>query len=579
MGCDALDSRRRPTTPFGVVTDNEPAAVARVGQNEQDAGPRAPVRLARGPSEDPYSWRVGGKTLEAPPGLAFQQAVTGPSADGVPAGATAWLAGAANNPILGELWHYPAEGPPRRLSVAPSFLPTGPTCSHSVRLESSGPRSLTLDITAQCGGPLLPRTAVRSLTVLSPGRSQPKLLSLRVAPAAVGERLEIALASQDPDRDGRDDVQLQATLHTSVGSAELRLAWLDRSAGLSRDMRWPARSFEKLAAKLRQSAAHVGKAVEVAQAVAAARRLYGSLCAAGGVPRVFNSVGDGLPCGPLGRQFEALSEAHISAALSAGDRLGALGALEQHGWFPSRGGADQFADRQARRILKGVPRRSVSHRQLVVRPALGGSPPQLSPLRYASDGSLLVLSAGGTTRVTQAGYEYEASPEPGPWPTRLTSPQGEQLTGIAFPCERSEVLLLRATSLGVPLEPVLTGLTAPRPGRCRDFAAWKPPPVTLLGWRGSTPSGYAGAAPLGSPALHGPWPWRAGAPVSVDGRLLAVSTRWGILLLRGRQAELWSPTPPRRFNHCVPRHDGQALACLGDGKVHILTKDGAPAGG
>lgn len=578
LHCDALDSQRQPHTPFGTVTDNEPAPAEPVPEPEQDRGPPAPVQVALGSDQDPFTLRVAGRTLEAPPGLAFRQAVAGPSAGGATSAVTAWLEGTADNPTLGELWHFPGAGAPHRLAVAPSFLPTGPTCSHSVALRASGTRSLTLDITARCRGPLLPRTAVRSFTVLSPSRGQPTLLSLRVAPAAVGERLDISLTSQDPDGDGRDDVQLRATLGTPVGQAELRLAWLDRSAGLSRDMRWPARSFEDLAAALAQSAKLPGATAKIAGAVAAARRLYGSLCAEGGVPRVFNSVGDGLACGPLGRQFEALSDAHISSALAAGDRLGALGALEQHEWFPSRGGSDDFTNRQAGRILKRVARRRVTQqRQLLATPLPPKSVPHLSPVRYADDGSLLVLTAGGTTRITPAGYEYESSLEEGPWPTQLGSARGQLLTGIAFPCERSEVLLLQSTSQGTPLPPLVTRLTAPRPGRCRDFAAWTPPAVTLLGWTESVPSGFVGASAIGPP-LHPSARRLPGSPVSFDGHLLAVPTRWGILLLRNGETELWAVKRARRFHHCAPRHDGKAIACLAEGHVHVLEL-GQPTGG
>jgi hypothetical protein len=93
----------------------------------------------------------------------------------------AWLTGTPDKPVIGELWLFPEDGAARLISGAPSFLPTGPTCTHDAHLDQTGPNSVSLDIRATCAAPLLPRTPDRSVAVLAPLRANPKIVGFRLA--------------------------------------------------------------------------------------------------------------------------------------------------------------------------------------------------------------------------------------------------------------------------------------------------------------------------------------------------------------------------------------------------------------
>src|SRR6185436_11197974 len=120
----------------------------------------------------------------------------------------AWLTGTPEKPVIGELWLYPEAGPARLISGAPSFLPTGPTCTHEAHLDQTGPNSVSLDIRATCAAPLLPRTADRSISVFTPLRPAAKIVGFRLAPPAPGETLRLDVSSRDRDADGRDDIEM-----------------------------------------------------------------------------------------------------------------------------------------------------------------------------------------------------------------------------------------------------------------------------------------------------------------------------------------------------------------------------------
>ena len=170
-----------------------------------------------------------------------------------------------------------------------------------------------------------------------------------------------------------------------------------------------------------------------------------------------------------------------------------------------------------------------------------------------------MLTSDGLVRAAPDGrFEYEASDEIDAWPTVVASPSGEQLAGVAFPCERSDVLWLRTAADGSPLEPLPTRLVAPRPGSCGStpFIA---PDVSPATW-------------LGPPATHPP----LGSAVSPNGRYGIISTRWGLLVTSEAKTALWffdDVSLPARSSDCVVSDNAEAAACLLGGRAYVVLPD------
>lgn len=540
--------------------------------------PRAPP-LSREAIDAPtraVEWRVGERTLTAPDGLVFRLALLGGIEGGGERDVLAWAVGTEDRPVVGELWLYPEQGEPRLVQAAPSFLPTGPGCSHGARLSHAGPSSVTLDIKAVCSGPLLPRAPERSVSVLAPLRTPALIIGFRLAAPARDERLEVDVSAADRDGDGRDDVEMSLRFGTTE-SADVRaqFVWLQRAAGLSRDMAEPRASFVELAQLETVRAGNQKSSLEVAEHTASVRRLYSSLCAESGVSRIFLDDGAALDCGDLSAPFEALTSAEIDAALSRGQVTEGFAALERHAWFPARGRATNEKLTKAwlaklmqrvvrRRVVKLVPLRAV--------PRALDAAPHYSPLSFHADGSLLILSADGLVRSAPDGrFEYDASDEVDGWPTAVISPTGEQLTGVAFPCDRSDVVWLRSAADGAPLPPLPTALVAPRPGSCAG-AALTQPTVAPLGWSEVEPSAFIGASRVGGRPSAAPM----GSALSPNGRYAIVVTRWGLLVPSEDKTTLWTfnePALASQLSECVVSNNAQAAACLLEGRAHVILPD------
>lgn len=577
--CDAFDSDRRPYTPFPVASGTTSLAP-----------PPAPVPLENTPSNEvaakhqvltappsAHTWRVNERALQAPDGLIFRLAMVGGLATANERDVLAWLVGTTEKPAIGELWFYPEQGSPRHVASAPGYLPTGPTCTHGALLNQTGPSSVTLDIRATCTGPLLPRAPVRSVTVLAPLREHASIVGFQLAAPAPNETLDVEIVSKDRDADGRDDVELTLRLGAPESSdVRARFVWLDRPAGLSRDSAEPRASFAELARLETVRASSQKSSMEVGANVASARRLYASLCSEAGVPRIFLDSGEGLDCGDLEEPFQAFTAAAIDASLNLGQIGQAFGALERHAWFPSgqKLAASAFVKTRLKELMTRVaPRRVIKLVPLKARPRGQDDNPHFSPLSFHADGSLIMLTAEGLVRAAPDGrYEYEASDEVDPWPTVLLSPTGERLTGVTFPCDRSEVSWLRTAADGTPLPPLLTAVVAPRPGNCVPALGFSAPEVRPLGWTTNGISAFLGATLLGSLPAHPPM----GSAASPNGRFTAVVTDFGLLVVGNDKTALWKfddPGLPRQLHDCVISNNAEAAACLLTGSAYVILPD------
>jgi hypothetical protein len=577
-GCDLFDSERRPYTPFPVASGTSSQPPASPPPSLLPA-PEPAAPASREPLIAPnraVEWRIGERLLTAPDGLVFRLALLGGLTGAGPRDILAWAVGTPERPVVGELWLYPEQGEPRLVMAAPGFLPTGPGCGHGARLTHAGPSSVTLDIKATCSGSLLPRAPERSVSVVAPLRPTPLVVGFRLSAPARDERLEVDIASSDRDGDGRDDIEMSLRFGTpETADVRARFVWLQRAAGLSRDMAEPRASFVELANLESIRASNQKASLEVVEHAASARRLYASLCAESGTPRIFLEDGAALHCGDLSAPLEALTAAEIDAALGRGHVDEAFAALERHAWYPSGApaSAEAFGKRQLAKLTPRAGRRRVIKLvPLAAKPRGMDGAPHYSPLSFHADGSLLLLTAEGLVRSAPDGrYEYEASDEVDGWPTLITSPSGEQLTGVAFPCDRSDIVWLRAAADGGPLEPLSTGLISPRPGSCGPVG-FTPPSASPIGWSGAEPSAFIGASRTGdipaNPSM--------GSAFSPNGRFGIAVTRWGLLVVSRDKTSLWTfedATLPTQLSECVVSNNAQAAACLLAGRAHVILPD------
>jgi len=576
-GCEVFDSDHRPYTPFPVATkapEKPPEATPREAAPPPVVAPEVSHEPLVAPSRA-TEWRIGERNLTAPDGLVFRLALEGGVQGGSEHDIVAWAVGTPERDIVGELWAYPVSGDPRLILAAPGFLPTGPGCSHGARLNHAGPSTITLDIKATCNGALLARAPERSVSVLAPLRPEPLVVGFRLAAPARDEHMDVDVTAKDRDGDGRDDIEMALRFGTAdAADVSARFVWLQRAAGLSRDTAEPRASFAELVdIETKRVAAQKGSP-EVTERAASIRRLYASLCAQSATPRIFMDDGAALDCGDLQAAFEALTAAEIEAAIGRGQLGEGFAALERHTWFPSGSASGApFIEKQLNKLKERVVRRKVI--KLVPLKALprGVDPaPHYSPISFHSDGSLLVQTAEGLVRAAPDGrFEYEASDEVDRWPTLVASSSGEQLSGLAFPCERSEVVWLRVAADGTPLDPLPTGLVAPRPGNCGG-TGFPSPNISAVGWAGPDPSAFIGAGRVG-PAVAAPPP---GSAVSPNGRYAVVATRWGLLVTGSEKPSLWLfdiPGVALDLSDCVISNNAQAAACLLGARAQVILPD------
>src|ERR1051326_9156180 len=95
----------------------------------------------------------------------------------------------------------------------------------------------------------------------------------------------------------------------------------------------------------------------------------------------------------------------------------------------------------------------------------------MSPLAFEADGSLLVITRDGVTRIhLPEGRSEDAAEGVDPWPLTVGSGADPRWTGVGLPCDRSEVVLLLSDPAGTPIPSRPIRLLSPRPGPCRPGA-------------------------------------------------------------------------------------------------------------
>ena len=589
-GCDGCGSNK-PYTPFGVASSLPSVApVARPAAAPEPApAPSASAGFAARKAEllpdAPATWEGSDLKLSAPSGRRFAQVLAGDFDGDQKPEALAWLVPAPKqkNVAPGELWYFPNGAPPARLSALPGFVPSSPDCTLNSNLSQTGARSATLDVTASCSSALIARAPSRALMVVSPSVEHPLLLTLRVASAAVDETLSLSVDSSDQDRDGRDDVRLSVSLG-NVGASEPAVAdlvWLDRAAGASRSASEPGTSLMRLASKIGVQA-RSKRAASANQRVGTALRLLSSLCAEGGVPRLFDEEGTPFRCGALSPVVDSLMMSDALASLAQGDILGAFAVLRRDGWYFTKLSSAQRKSVE-RELLRAVSKSEVSP-PLVARALPLSSPaPHYSPLWFESDAALLIESAAGVSRISpDRSAETPLATDGGTptWPLELTSSSGQRVLGAVHACDRSELLFNESDAQHPLLPPLTTHLLAARPASCAGHGTGPAVAITPISFDDNGLDALVAgarvtvAAPGKKPALGLP---ELGTPRSADGRWLVSANPLGLLVI-GERKELWQTSKltehadAGRFTDCVVANDARAVACIDAGRAIVFER-------
>jgi hypothetical protein len=493
--------------------------------------------------------------------------------------AVAWTRAAAEpaeSHATGELVFFGGKTPAGRvIAKTPPFVPSGPGCVHTVRLAKTGDKTVTLDVAARCSAALVARSPTRGLVVVAPAEARTTVLALRVADPAPDESFTLSVDSHDRDSDGRDDVRLTVALKSEGNDAEAAadLAWVDRAAGASQDRAEPAKSLGALATAIADRAKSKATSKETAPLVENARRLLGSLCAEWGTYRFFDQDGGAISCSDLSAPLESLVASEVRSAAVRRDLLPAVASLGRDGWY------GPALSKKARRALEKEATAATSKRLAVTRvlelaPRASSGLPRWSPLAFDSDGSLLVQTKDGVSRVhVSEGRVEDASETVDPWPLTVGSGADLRWTGIGLPCDRSEVVLLMTDATGTPQPSRPTRLLAPRPGACRPGAPSLAPALTPLEWAGPRMIGLIGGALFGAKELSDLAPVVArGAPRSPDGKYIVVRGSTGLLVLGGK-AETWTVDDPRSLSECVVANGAAAAACITKNQVALITPE------
>lgn len=496
--------------------------------------------------------------------------------------AVAWTRTAAEpaeSHATGELVFFGGKTPAGRVvAKTPPFVPSGPGCAHTVRLAKTGDKTVTLDVSARCSAPLVARSPTRGLVVVTPADARTTVLALRVADPAPGELLTLSVDSRDRDSDGRDDVRLTIALKSEGNDAEAAadLAWVDRAAGASQDRAEPAKSLGVLATAVADRAKTKATSKEVPPLVENARRLLGSLCAEWGTHRFFDQDGGAIACGDLSAPLESLVASEVRSAAVRRDPLSALASLARDGWY------GPALSKKARRALEKETIAATSKRLAVTRvldlaPRAGSGLPRWSPLAFESDGSLLVQTKDGVSRVhVSEGRVEDAAEAIDPWPLTVGTGSDLRWTGIGLPCDRSEVVLLMTDATGTPQPSRPTRMLAPRPGACRPGTPNLAPTLVPLEWAGPRMIGLVGAGLFGAKELSDLAPVVArGTPRSPDGKYTVVAGSTGLLVLGGK-AETWTVDEPGSLSECVVANGAAAAACIAKNQVALITPEAKP---
>jgi hypothetical protein len=426
------------------------------------------------------------------------------------------------------------------------------------------------------------------------GGAEPKaLLAIAIADPAGSQSLWVDADTADRDGDGLEDVALRVTVEGGGAPLEpgprvaMTFVWLDRQAGLSRDVATTDSAFASLAATASARAARSKDAPNVPGFVAQVRALWRSACADGGAPRVTGVLGTGAITCAAGRALEELGLAEVRAYVTMGDSLRAALSFDRAERPPAArtGSRASEAERWLAQLAPVMTARSL--RAIAAVPVTAtGHAPAWGSLAFESSGKLLVRTRAGIVRVDPDAGDESAADGVADWKTALISPDGAARWIETYdPCDGLPIHASFASTNGDDLHDVALPVAPPLGDRCMGSRG-APARVLPLAWG---PGGIE-AIVEGEPVLVSPdlvrssplaaslgQPVNAGAPRSPDGKVLVVATGAGLLVQNATRRHLYrAPQLESTYGEqrdCAVSNDGTHVACVHLGKAWVGTWD------
>jgi len=542
-------------------------------------------------------WAIGDLSLQAPDGRVFvRAAVRDFDQDGALDAFAIVRPSEGNEP--GELAYYEGRSSAGVLAgptivAPPAGLARDTSCAPFERLVVVGRRSVLVELGEACGG--AGSIAPDRWFAVATGAPQPRVrFAATIADPPGAASLSVDADTADRDGDGREDLALGMTLEGGGAPLEpgprvgATFAWLDRPAGLSRDLAATESSFASLAAGAAARALRPKDAPGVPALVAQVRALWRAACVEGGSPRVVGVAGTGsISCGAA-RALENAGLAEVRAYVTSGDALRAALALDRAERSPAsrtasraseaQGWIAQLAPAAAARSLRAVAAVPVQAR---------GHEPAWGPLAFEPTGKLLVRTRAGVVRVDPDAGDEAAADGVADWKQAVTSADGASRWIEAYdPCDGLPLHATFATGGGEDLVDVALPVPAPLGGRCAGSRG-APARVLPLSWGPAGVEAIVEGEPVlisadltrASPlaALLGQ-PFSPGSPRSPDGATLVVSTGAGLLVKRDTRARLLrAPELDGTYaeqRDCAVSNDGARVACVHVGKAWVGAWDG-----
>ena len=560
----------KPFVPYHVGDDASafaPADSVPAAARIVDAGALAPGAAKDAPSGS-TSWTEAGLTLAAPPGTTFQRGFfrdfDGDGKD------DALVVARRDNVQDAAIVYYASTAgaaPPPSIVVPQLKLVGDASCSLSSRIDAAGARSALVEVSLSCAGH---GSIGPSRRVFLLGQRGTELRVRASAELLDGpDVVAVEGSGDDRDADGEPDVMLQVRVTRAGGkSRPLSVVWLDRPAGLSRDLAEPEASLLKLAAEAEvkaKSPKDARAAVELASDVVALARV---LC--GPRPRIKLET-PSLACGES-RALERTALARLRAYVTLKEPHYALPAFEEaRALLRDKKDAEKLALGSVS-VVPVAEARALG----VVPEVLPGGAPAYGPLTFESDGNLVVKTRDALVRVDTRSFEEVNAPG-ARYLATVASPDGSYSWLEAYdPCD--------GVALRLTLAPITTGdvLDVALPvaaslGHCGGKGESKR--AAPLSWTKSGLDVLVEGYPVhvdvtrNKAELALPDAGAALAPGSArspNGKLYAAPTSLG-LFVGGAGKLLTHPelVQPRELTGCTVTDDGATAACVRAGKVVV----------
>ncbi|MBV9947960.1 MAG: hypothetical protein JOZ69_13990, partial [Myxococcales bacterium] len=416
-------------------------------------------------------------------------------------------------------------------------------------------------------------------------------LAVTIADPPGAPALSVDADAVDRDGDGLEDLSLRVAIEGGGPPLEPGprvsgvLAWLDRPAGLSRDLGATEGAFAALVANAHLRAARPKDAPAVPSFVTQVRALYRAMCAEAGAPRLAGVVGTGaIACG-ASKALEQAGLAETRAYATEGDALRAALALDRAGKPPAARTPPRETEAQAwiTAIAPAVNARAV--RAIAAVPEVGrGHEPAWGPLAFEAGGKLLVRTRAGRVRVDpETGDEASADGAPD-WSPAVASPDGAMRWIETYdPCDGMPLHASFASAQGDDLRDLPLPVPAPLGDRCAGSRG-APARAMPLAWGASGLEAVVEGEPIlvapsldrGAPlaALLGQ-PFNPGAPRSPDGSVLVVPTGSGLLVRHGAASRVFRALELEGtyadLRDCAVSNEASRVACTRTGKAWVGT--------